>query len=80
MYCVQELKIIRQLTRVELIELGLNLSKYRVKRFISTLSLTQPEIELFKEKFKNNVDILDTIAYYQENDKDVYFRKLKVKQ
>jgi len=80
MYCVQNLKLMRQLTREELIEIGLTLSEYRVKRFISTLSLTQQEVELFKKKFKNNIDVLDLIAYYQENDKDVYFRKLKVKQ
>ena len=76
MYCAEKLKIERLLTREEVIHIGLNLNDIRVKRFISTFSLTEEEIQLFKEKYSNNIDILNAIAYYQENDKDVYFRRM----
>ena len=46
-------------------------------RFISTLVFTPNEITLFKEKFKNCRDILNAIAYYQENDKETYNREFK---
>lgn len=75
MYSVEKLEIVKQLSREELIDIGLNLHELRVKRFISTLSLTKDEISLFKEKFKSYRDILNAIAYYQENDKHVYERK-----
>jgi len=77
MYSVEKLEIIKQLTREELIEIGLNLHELRALRFVSTLSLTQNEVNLFKEKFNNCKDILNAIAYYQENDKEVYNRKFK---
>lgn len=77
MYAVEKLRITKQLAREELIEKGLNLYGLRAIRFVSTLSLTPNEIVLFKEKFKNNINVLNAIAYYQENDKDVYTRKFK---
>lgn len=72
MYCVEKLEIIKQLTREEIISTGLALNQYRVKRFISTLSLTPKEIELFKQKFYDDGDILDAIAYYQEGNLEIY--------
>jgi hypothetical protein len=77
MYAVEKLKITKKLSRQELIQMGLNLDEIRVRRFISTLVLTTDEISLFKEKFNKSKDILNAIAYYQENDKEVYIREFK---
>ena len=68
------------LTRDEIIDYGLNLYENRAKRFISLFRLTPEEIQLFKEKYYRNIDLLNAIAYYQENDTDVYnnyYRKTK---
>lgn len=72
MYCVEELEIIKELSREEIINIGLNLNEIRVKRFLSTFILLKEEIELFKNKFKNKKDILNIIAYYQENNKNIF--------
>lgn len=77
MYSVEKLKIIRQLTREELIQIGLNLHELRAIRFVSTLSLCIDEISLFKEKFNKSRDVLNAIAYYQENDKEIYNKEFK---
>ena len=76
MYCVEKLKIIRELSRKEIISIGLGLNEIRVKRFLSTFILKEEEIILFKEQFKKYMDVLDTIAYHQENDEDIYYRRL----
>lgn len=75
MYSVEQLKIIKKLNRKEIIDIGLNLNYLRVKRFIQGIKLTQEEINIFKEKFVNNIDVLDTIEYYQENNLDVYKKR-----
>ena len=75
MYSVEKLQIIRELSREEIIEEGLNLNEIRVKRFLSTFKLTQEEIDNFKSKFRNNRNILNILAYYQENNKDIYNQK-----
>ena len=75
MYCVEKLKIEKELSREELVEQGLNLGFLRAERFVSMFPLTQEEIELFKQKYKNYINVLDAIAYHQENDKERYARK-----
>ena len=75
MYCVEKLEIEKMLSREELINIGLTLNEIRAERFVSTLSLKPDEIKLFKERYKKYNNILKAIAYYQENDKDVYYRK-----
>lgn len=75
MYSCEYLKIKKLLTRGEIIAYGLKLSPFRAERFIQTLSMTPEEVNLFKEKFKNNKELLDYIAYYQEQDKEVFNRK-----
>lgn len=45
---------------------------FALKNFIITFSMTKEEIMLFKEKFKNNIEIMNLIAYYQEKDLEVY--------
>ena len=75
MYCAEKMEILKQLNRSEIINVGLNLHPIRANRFISTFKLTPGEINLFKEKYKNEFDVIDATAYYQEGDKQVYERK-----
>jgi len=77
MYSVEYLEILEKLSREEIIEYALNLSPMRVKRFIFSFRLTYPEIEMFKEKFAYDTEVLDCIAYYQEGNKDVFEQKVK---
>ena len=72
MYSFEKIQIIKKLSREEIIELMLNTHEYRVIRFIQGYKLTQNEILLFKNKFANNISILNAISYYQEGDLDVY--------
>lgn len=76
MYSVEKLEIIRELTRLEIIEEALNLNEMRVKRFLATFKLNEEEIELFKNKYINRKEIINTIAYYQEGDKEAFNKKL----
>lgn len=75
MYCVEKMEILKHLNRSEIINLGLNLHPLRAKRFVSSFKLKSEEIILFKEKYKTEIDVIDAIAYYQEDDKKVYERK-----
>lgn len=75
MYCAERLEILKKLTRAEIINIGLNLNELRALRFVTSFKLTNEEIEIFKSKFKNKIDVIDAIKYYQENDKKVYERK-----
>ncbi len=75
MYAVEYIKIIHVLSREEIINYGLSLPYMRLLRFISLFRLNSDEIELFKEKFYNDKNIIDTIDYYQNNKKDVYMKK-----
>ena len=77
MYCVEQLEILKLLSREEIINIGLNLTDIRALRFVSTFHLTEEEINLFKEKYKDSTSVLDAIAYHRENDKDVYYRKYR---
>ena len=77
MYAFEYMIIEKVLTREEIINYGINLYEMRLNRFLSLYKLSQEEITLFKEKFKNNINVLNTIAYYQEGDKDIYNRYVK---
>jgi len=79
MYCVERLKIEKELSRQEIINEGLNLGFIRAERFVSMLSLTSQEIEIFKEKYRNNINVLKAISYYQEGNTEVY-KKLIIKK
>ena len=71
------IKIVKVLTREEIINIGINLDEIRVKRFIQGFKLNSQEIELFKDKFQNNISVINVILYYQDKDKEVYKRLLK---
>ena len=72
MYSSENIEIIKQLTRDEIIEIGLNLNSLRVCRFIQCFKLNNEEIELFKEKFFDNIRVIQFINYYQLNDKEAF--------
>ena len=79
LYAAENLEIIKILTREEIIEYGLNLYPERAEKFVSGLKLSDDEIELFKERYKNSYRVLDAISYYQLNDKEVYSRRIGLK-
>ena len=77
MYACECLEIIRLLTREEIITYGLNLTDDAAKRFVSLFKLNDQEISLFKEKYKNNPNILSYIGYYQEKDLEAFNKKYR---
>ena len=72
MYCVENIEILKLLTREEIINIGLNLDIYGAKRFVSEFRLTKEEIEKFLEKYKKYPQVMLAIEYYQNNNKDIY--------
>lgn len=76
LYAVQTLEILKKLSREEIIKIALSLYETRLIRFISTFKLSKEEIELFKEIYKNNFNIISYIEYYQENDMDAFKKQL----
>ena len=76
MYAVEYLEIIHILTREEIINYALNLPDTRAKRFLELFLLTDDELLLFEEKFKDNYFVLSSINYYQKEKKLV--KKLNI--
>lgn len=75
MYSVEKLKVVKELSRLEIIEQGLILDEFRAERFVSLFTLTDEEIVLFKEKFKESIRVLNAIAYYQEKNEKIYYKR-----
>ena len=76
MYCSEKIKILQKLSREEVIYHAMTLYEKGVERFVSTFGLTKEEIKLFKDRFFYSRCVINAIAYYQENDKEVYQRTL----
>lgn len=74
MYAVEQLEILKNLSYDEIINIGLNLDTLRAERFVSGIKLNNEDIQKFKDKFKNDIRVLNAIAYYQEGDLEVYSR------
>ena len=74
MYSARTIRIDRIIDRKELIEMFLTKITFeeRVKRFIQLFKLTEEEIEMFKEKYKDSIRIINAIKYYQEGETDIY--------
>jgi len=77
MYSVEYIRINSILTREDIIKYALKLPAYRAKRFISLYKLTDVEIELFKNIFINEIDVIDAINYYQDCNSQIYIKKKK---
>ncbi len=76
MYCTNKIRIDKVLSRADIISHFYHLPEHEVLRFIQGFLLTPDEIELFKILFKDNKNILNCIAYYQEKDTEVYQRAM----
>ena len=76
MYAVEKFMILKILSREEIINIWLNLVEYRLLRFIEGYKLLESEKNIFKQKYKNQEWIMNAIAYYQDNDLEIYQRKL----
>lgn len=68
------LKIVKKLTREEIIAYANSLPAYRLCRFIQGFRLTQEEIDLILSTH-NELEVYQAIRYYQYGDKKVYERK-----
>lgn len=77
-YSAENIRIDRIIPRKKIIEEYLNISNdIRLERFLKSFKLNSYELELFKEKCKNNPYLIKVIKYYQENDKEVFEREYK---
>lgn len=72
MYCCENIKIVKKLSRDEIVLYGLNLDEINVLRFISLYKLNSDEELLFREKFKSNSLVNKYIDYYQDGIKTVF--------
>lgn len=77
-YSVECIEIIKKLNREEIIKYAINLNIERLKRFIACFKLTKEEIIYFKEIFKHCNQIIEYIEYYQENNYNVFRRKISI--
>lgn len=77
LYVASSIYVEKILTREEIIKIILSKTSYSVIRFLQGFKLTSNEIELFKTKFYLNQEIIDTISFYQEGNKDTYIKKYK---
>ena len=75
MFSIENIEIVKILSREEIIHIALNLNELRVCRFIQCFKLNNDEIELFKEKFNKNRSVHDYIEYYQIGNKEAFKHK-----
>lgn len=82
MYVTRTIRIDKILSRQEILEMFFDNIPDRVIRFVSSYKLTPEEIEIFKLKYYNEKRIIKALQYYQEDNKEVYNikEKLKVKK
>lgn len=72
-YAASNLKIVRYLTRDEIIEYALNLKYDRLKRFVVSYELTNEELDLF---IKKDNTIEKVLEYYQIRE-NIKIKKMK---
>lgn len=73
MYSAQELKVVRALSRFEIVSPYLAMTNIeRVKRFVQGYRLTSVEKAIFEASYQGMSDVLKTIAYYQDGKKDAF--------
>lgn len=68
-YVVSDIRILKYLTREEIINYAIKLPELRMTRFVSLYKLTDDEIKLFKDKYLY-VDL--ALLYYQKQQLDIY--------
>lgn len=72
MYVTQCLKIIKFLTREEIIEAVINSSERDIIKFITTAQMSTNEIKTFLDLYKCNKSVLKYILYYQLLQSDAF--------
>lgn len=75
MYVCEGMEVLYVYSRDEVIDMMLKLDKDGIERFLITNGLSDLELKMFKEFYKNNEDILDCISYYQEGKKDTFVKR-----
>lgn len=75
LYVAEKIRVDKILTREEIIEEMLEKNPVFVERFIQGFKLSVEECDLFRKQFSSSIGVLNSIAYYQEGDKDVYNRR-----
>lgn len=76
MYACQGILLTKTLTRDEIIEKADKMHSLAFKRFSAGYKLNEDELAYFKNKYKNNCDILHHLIYYYE-DKDIYNKLMR---
>lgn len=71
MYACQGILLKKILTRDEIIEKADNMHSVAFKRFSAGYKLTKEELDYFKNKYKNDIDVLQHLIYWYE-DKNIY--------
>ena len=75
MYVCEGMEILKIYTREEVLDMMLSLDGDRLKRFLITNGLSIAEVEMFRDVFKDNEEILNCISYYQEGKKDTFVKR-----
>lgn len=71
MYACSGILLKKLLTRDEIIKRADSMHSLAFKRFSAGYKLTVEELEYFKNKYKNDIDVINHLIYYYE-DKDIY--------
>ena len=71
-YDFEEIKILKKMTREEIVEYGLRLDGKRLERFLSYFKLTDEEKDLFVNNFDKNSDEMYAIRYYALGQKNAF--------
>ena len=72
MYSFEKITVDRFMSREEIINEMLSAPGYQVIKFLATFRLTEEEKILFYSKFRNEVDVIKNLLYYQCGYKDVF--------
>ena len=78
MYVSKKIKLIKVLTRKEIFDIIENKPDYAITRFISGYKLTPNELAYFKNKYKDNINVLNAIIYYYED--NTIYENIKCKR
>ncbi len=72
MYVAEYLRVIRVISREELIEMAKILPEVRLERFVQTFKMNDDEIEEILKHSKGKVKVLKAVRYYHFGDKNAY--------
>lgn len=75
--CVtNRIKVLKFMSREEVVDYGLSLVGDRLYRFIRGYKLTPDDIKMFQDKFSDDYIAIANIEYYQLGDKKAFVKKL----